>query len=76
MERFDKTIYVIRFREGIEIKTLKIDDKQTLDYIIDKLEAESINYLVIKEQANCKKDILKSLLDYEVKQEAKEYVLF
>ena len=69
MERFDKTIYVIRFSEENEIKTLKIDDKQTLDYIIGKLEAESINYLVIKEQGNCKKHIVNWLLDYKVEEE-------
>lgn len=66
MERFDKTLYIVRFREGNEIKTLKINDKETLDYIINKLEEESINYLVLKQQDNCYKHIAKWLLDYKI----------
>lgn len=66
MERFDKTLYIIRFREGNEIKTLKISDIETLSYIIDKLEMECINYVIIKEQGNCYKHYVKVLLDYEI----------
>ena len=65
-ERFDKTEYVVRFREENKIQTLKICNKQTLNYIIDKLEAESINYVVIKEVDNCLKYIAKDLLDYNI----------
>jgi len=66
MERFKKTLYIIRFREGNEIKTLKIGDDDTLKYIINKLEMEFINYVVIKEQDNCFKHIVKDLLDYKI----------
>ena len=66
MERFNKTLYIIRFKEENEIKTLKIDDNETLKYIVDKLEMEFINYVIIKQQENCCKHIVKSLLDYKI----------
>lgn len=66
MERFEKTTYIIRFREGNEIKTLKIGDDDTLKYIVDKLEMEFINYVIIKEQENCYRNIVKVLLDYQI----------
>ena len=49
-----------------KINTLKIGDKETLNYIIDKLEAESINYVVIKKADNCLKCIANDLLDYNI----------
>lgn len=66
MERFEKTLYIIRFQEGNEIKTLKIDDKDTLEYIVSKLEMEFINYVIIKQQDNCYKHIARALLDYKI----------
>ena len=65
MERFNKTLYIVRFSEENEIKTLKIDDTETLKYIIDKLEVNYINYVIIKEQDNCCKHTIKWLLDYK-----------
>lgn len=65
-ERNKGTQYIIRFREGNEIKTLKVNDGQTLDYIIEKLEQEFINYVIIKQQDNCYKYILRDLLDYKI----------
>lgn len=66
MERFEKQIYIIRFREGNKINTLKVNDKDTVDYMINKLEEESINYLIVKEQYNCQKNIVNDLLDYRI----------
>lgn len=66
MERFEKTTYIIRFREGNKINTLKVNDKETVDYMINKLEEESINYLIVKEQENCYKHIVNDLLDYQI----------
>lgn len=64
--RFDKTIYIVRFRENVEIKTLKLYDKESLDYIIKKLELEEKQYVVIKEVDSSVKEVVKDLLDYEV----------
>jgi len=66
MERFKKTTYIIRFSEKNEIKTLKVGDDDTLKYIVDKLEMEFINYVIIKEQENCYRHIVKALLDYQI----------
>ena len=38
MERNQKTIYIVRFRENIEIKTIKLYDKESVDYITQQLE--------------------------------------
>ena len=69
MERFDKTTYVVRFREENEIKTLKINDYDTLEYIVNNLESMFINYVIIKQQDNCYKHIIKDLLDYKAEGE-------
>ena len=58
--------YIIRFEEGIEIKTIKVSDTESMKYFIDILEERNIQYVVIKNLNAKRTDLtLKSLLDYE-----------
>ena len=43
-----KCRYEVRFEEENVIKTLKLEDKNTLDYIVKELENKGIMYVVIK----------------------------
>ncbi len=43
-----KCRYEVRFEEENVIKTLKVEDKDTLDYIVKELENKGIMYVVIK----------------------------
>ena len=43
-----KCRYEVRFEEENFIKTLKLEDKDTLDYIVKELENKGIMYVVIK----------------------------
>ena len=58
--------YIIRFEEGIEIKTIKVSDTESMLYFISILEEKNIQYVVIKNLNAKRIDFeLKSLLDYE-----------
>ena len=58
--------YIVRFKEGIEIKTIKISDYESLKYFVDILEERNIQYVVIKNLNAKRTDLqLKSLLDYK-----------
>lgn len=62
--------YIIRFKQGNEIKTLKVNDIETYNYIINKLDQEEKEYIVIKKHNSIlyhNEFTLKSLLDYEAK---------
>ena len=60
--------YEVRFEEENVIKTLKLEDKNTLDYIVKELENKGIMYVVIKIVDERDKDhlqwILHCLLDF------------
>lgn len=66
MERNQKTIYIVRFRENIEIKTIKLYDKESVDYITQQLEDREKQYVVIKVLENALKHDVNDLLDYEI----------
>lgn len=66
MEKFSEEKYIIRFKDSNEIKTIKVVDKDSCDYLIKKLEEENKQYIMIKEIANGLKRGITSLLDYEV----------
>ena len=58
--------YIIRFKEGMYIKTIKVSDTESMKYFIDILEEKNIEYVVIKNLNAKRTDFtLKSLLDYE-----------
>ena len=63
-----KCRYEVRFEEENVIKTLKLEDKNTLDYIVKELENKGIMYVVIKIVDEKDKDHLKwklhCLLDF------------
>lgn len=60
--------YIIRFKDKIEIKTIKVSDTESMKYFIDILEEKNIQYVVIKNLNTKRTDFeLKSLLDYEEK---------
>lgn len=63
-----KCRYEVRFEEENFIKTLKLEDKDTLDYIVKELENKGIMYVVIKIIDERDKDHLKwklhCLLDF------------
>ena len=66
MERNKKTIYIVRFRENIEIKTIKLYDKESVDYITQQLEDREKQYVVVKVLENALKHDVNALLDYEI----------
>lgn len=66
MERNQKTIYIVRFRENIEIKTIKLYDKESVDYITQQLEDREKQYVVVKVLENALKHDVNALLDYEI----------
>lgn len=61
-----KTIYIIRFRENIEIKTIKLYDKESAEYITQQLEDRQKQYVIIKVLENALKHDVNDLLDYEI----------
>ena len=66
MERNQKTIYIVRFRENIEIKTIKLYDKESVDYITQQLEDREKQYVVVKVLENTLKHDVNDLLDYKI----------
>lgn len=66
MERNQKTIYIVRFRENIEIKTIKLYDKESVDYITQQLEDREKQYVIVKVLENALKHDVNDLLDYEI----------
>ena len=66
MERNQKTIYIVRFRENIEIKTIKLYDKESVDYITQQLEDREKQYVVVKVLENALKHDINDLLDYKI----------
>lgn len=66
MERNQKTIYIVRFRENIEIKTIKLYDKESVDYITQQLEDRQKQYVIIKVLENALKHDVNDLLDYKI----------
>ena len=66
MERNQKTIYIIRFRENIEIKTIKLYDKESAEYITQQLEDRQKQYVIIKVLENALKHDVNDLLDYKI----------
>jgi hypothetical protein len=57
--------YIVRFKEGIEIKTIKFCDYESLKYFVGMLEQKDIEFVVIKNLNNRVDFTLKCLLDYE-----------
>lgn len=61
--------YIIRFNEQQKIKTLKINDIEAYNYIIEQLDKDQKEYIVIKINNILSHNslLIKALLDYEVK---------
>lgn len=59
-----ETQYIIRFQEGIEVKTLKFKDFESLMYIANKLREEDKSFVIIMH--NDLDNTTEHLLDYEL----------
>lgn len=62
------TNYILRFKEGIEIKTLKFKDFESMSYIMNKLEKENQDYIIIKYK-DLNSNTMKTLIDYKEENE-------
>lgn len=58
-------MYILRFAEGIEIKTLKFVDYNSAEYVIKQLEEEGKDYVIISKK-NFDFTQLDSLLDLSI----------
>ena len=56
--------YIIRIKEGNEIKTLKFKDFESMLYIMNKLQKEKQDYVIIKYD-DLHNNIIETLLDYK-----------
>jgi hypothetical protein len=61
-------MYIVRFSLGNEIKTIKLCNKESCDYLVNDLEEKNIQYVVIKNisKLNTYIKYINSLLDYKV----------
>lgn len=57
-------MYILRFRESNEIKTIKFCNYESMKYLVNILEQKNIEYVVIKNLNEKINFALKNLLDF------------